>query len=91
MKNLSSHIWLDSTYFISASVLEWKTTLKRNTINLDLLLDIDMLLVLRKGNRSGICNAIHWYVKANKKFMKDFDKNKESLYVKCLDENNLYG
>ena len=50
-----------------------------------------MFLVLRKGNRSGICNAIHWYVKANKKFMKDFNKNKESLYVKCLDENNLYG
>ena len=23
--------------------------------------------------------------------MKDFDKNKELLYVKCLDENNLYG
>ena len=26
----------------------------------------------------GICYAIHWYAKANNKYMKDYDKNKES-------------
>ena len=33
---------------------------------------------LKKGIRGGICNAIHRYAKANNKYMRDYDKNKES-------------
>ena len=29
----------------------------------------------------GICPAIHRYVKANNKYMKNYDKNKESPYL----------
>ena len=35
--------------------------------------------------------AIHRCVKANNKQMKDYDKNKESSYVKYWNINNLYG
>ena len=45
---------------------------------IDILTDIDMLSMLEKGIRGGIHYAIHQYVKANKKYMKDYDKNKES-------------
>ena len=38
-----------------------------------------MLLMVKKGIRSGICHAIHRYAKANNKSMKNYDKNKESL------------
>ena len=31
----------------------------------------------RRGIRGGICNAIHWFVKDNNKYMKDYDKHKE--------------
>ena len=31
------------------------------------------------------------YVKANNKYMKYYNKNKESSYIKCWDVNNLYG
>ena len=31
------------------------------------------------------------YVKGNYKYMKDYDKNKESPYLKYWDINNLYG
>ena len=50
-----------------------------------------MLLMLEKGIRGGICHSIYQYVKANNKYMKDFDKNKESSYIQYWDVNNLYG
>ena len=50
-----------------------------------------MLLIVEKGIRGGICNLIRRYAKANNKYMKDYDKNKESSYLKYWDGNNLYG
>ena len=49
-----------------------------------------MLLMVEKGIRGGICHAIHRYAKANNKYMKYYDKNKESLHLKYQDVNNLY-
>ena len=40
-----------------------------------------MLLMVEKGIRGGICPAIHQHVKAKNKYMKDYDKNKESSYL----------
>ena len=37
-----------------------------------------MLLMVEKRIRGGICHATHRYAKANNKYMKDHDKNKES-------------
>ena len=37
-----------------------------------------------------MCYAIHRYAKANKKYMKDYDENKEFLCHKYWDVNNLY-
>ena len=44
-----------------------------------------------KGIGGGVCHAIHQYAKANDKYMKDYDKNKESSYLKYWHVNNLYG
>ena len=48
-----------------------------------------MLLMVEKGISGGICHAIHQYAKANNKYVKDYDKNKESSYLKHWDVNNL--
>ena len=47
--------------------------------------------MVEKGTRGGICHAIHRYAKANNKYTKNYDKDKESSYLKYLDENNLCG
>ena len=47
--------------------------------------------MVEKGIRSGICNPIYRYAKANNKYMKDYDKNKESSYLQYWNANNLYG
>ena len=58
---------------------------------LELLTNNDMLLMVEKGIRIGICHAIHRYAKANDKYMNNYDKNKESSYIQYLDANNFYG
>ena len=50
---------------------------RKTKVKLDLLSDIDMSLIVEKGN-SGICHASYRYVQANNKYMKDYYKNKES-------------
>ena len=51
----------------------------------------DVLLMVEKGTRGGICQAIHRYAKANNKYMENFDKNNKSSYIEYLDANTLYG
>ena len=50
-----------------------------------------MLLMVEKGTRGGIYQAIHRYAKANNKYMKNYDKNIISSYLTYLDANNSYG
>ena len=49
-----------------------------------------MLLIVEKGIRRGTFDVIFQYVKVNNKYMKYYDKNKESLYLKYWVGNNLY-
>ena len=64
------------TNFFSASELPWQADLKKIKVKLNLLTGINLLLMVEKGIRGGICHAIHRYVKANNKYMKDYDKSK---------------
>ena len=82
---------LDPIYFVSAPGLAWQACLKKTGVKLELLTDIDMLLMVEKGTRGGICQATHRYAKANNKYMKNYDKNNEPSYIEYLDANNLYG
>ena len=82
---------LDPVKFLSANALVWQAGLRKTEAKLELLIDIDMLLMVQKGIRGGIFHAIHQYAKDNNKYMKDYDKNKESLCLKYRDINNSYG
>ena len=47
--------------------------------------------MVEEGIRGGICHSMQRYAKANNKYMKNYDKNKESSYIQYLDTNNLHG
>ena len=76
---------LDPAKFLSTPGLAWQAASKKTKVKLDLLRDIDMLLMVEKGIRRGICHCIYRYVKVNNKYMKDYDKNKESSYLQYWD------
>ena len=81
---------LDPAHFLFALGLAWKACLKKTEVKLELLTDVDMLLMVEKGIKGGICHAMHRYAKANNKYMKDYNKDEEESFLEYLDVNNLY-
>ena len=70
-RNMCLNIYeLDPVYFVSAPGLAWQACLKKTGVKLELLTDYDMLLMIEKALRGGICQAIHRYAKANNKYIK---------------------
>ena len=82
---------IDPAHFLSLPGLAWQACLKKTNVKLELLTDYDMLLMVEEGIRGGICHSILRYAKGNNKYMKNYDKHKESSYIQYLDGNNLYG
>ena len=67
---------LDSAHFLTAPRLARQKVLKSTKVKLDLLTDIDMLLMVEKGIRGGICQAIYQYSEIKNKYMENNVKNK---------------
>ena len=82
---------LDPTYFVSAPGLAWQACLKKTEVKLELITDYDMILMIEKGIRGGICQATRRYAKVNNKYMKNYNKNIEPSFIEYLDVNNLDG
>ena len=82
---------LDPAHFLSTPGLAWQACLRKTGIKLELLTDNDMLLMFEKGIRGGMCQVSHHYTNTNNKYLKNYDKNKESSYIEYLEANNLYG
>ena len=67
--NMSFEIYeLDPAKFLSAPGLAWQSALKKTKVKLDILTDIDMLLMVEKHLRRGICHSIYQYAKAKNKY-----------------------
>ena len=88
------HIEIDKlgpAYSLTTPGLSWWTCLKKTGVKLELLTDENRFLTYEQDIRGGICNKVHSYAEANNKYMKNYDKNKESSFLTYVDANNLYG
>ena len=81
---------LDPAYFLTTPGLSRWACLKKQVLN-ELLTNENMFLTYEQGIRGGICNKVHSYAEANNKYMKNYDKNKESSFLMYVDANDLYG
>ncbi|CAH1389916.1 unnamed protein product [Nezara viridula] len=83
---------LDPAWYYTAPGLAWDAMLKYTGIQLDLLADYDMVLMIERGIRGGLCQCSHRYGIASNKYLDpDRDPQEESSYISYLDANNLYG
>lgn len=86
-----AHYKLDPCYYVSAPGLSWDAMLLKTHAKMDLISDIEIYKMLEQGIRGGLSQCSRRYVKANNKYMKEFDNNLPSSYIIYLDCNNLYG
>ena len=57
-RNMCLNIYeLDPVYFVSALGLAWQASFKKIEVKLELITDYDMILMIEKGIRGGICQA----------------------------------
>ena len=66
---------LDPACFLTALGLAWQAAFKKAKVKLDFLTDID---VFNGREGRGKFHPIYQHLKTNNKYMKDYDKNKES-------------
>ena len=90
-RNMHDIYELGPADFLFAPGLTWQAALEKTGIKLELLTDTDTLFMNEKVTRGGICNVVHRCGKANNKYMKNYDKSKESSCLMYFDANNLYG
>ena len=72
---------LDPVYFVSSPGLACQACLKKTEAKLELLTDYDMILMIEKSVRGGICQATHQHAKENNKYLKNFEKKTLSNHI----------
>ena len=84
---------LDPLHSYTSPGLAWQAMLKeiKKETTLELLTDVDMLLMIESGVRGGLTQSVTRHVKANNKYIPNFDVKKDSVYLGYFDANNLYG
>jgi len=87
-----SYYKLDPANYLSAPSLAWDAMLLITEIELDLIYDLKILDIIERMKRGGLCFVgSKRHVKANNKYIDDFDPKKPSDYLMYWDANNSYG
>ncbi|KAJ8949419.1 hypothetical protein NQ318_007519 [Aromia moschata] len=82
---------LDPTQYFTAPGLAWDAMLKLTNVELELLTDIDMVHLLKRGVRGGISQCSERKHIANNIFLPNYNADEPSSFIMYLDATNLYG
>ena len=82
---------LDPCHYFSSPGLSWDAMLKMTGVKLEKISDIYKYLFIEKELKGGISYIAKWYVKANNKYINDYDSKKPLKFIIYLDMKNLYG
>ncbi|KAJ8918524.1 hypothetical protein NQ315_013028 [Exocentrus adspersus] len=82
---------LDPAQYFTAPGLAWDAMLRLTKVNLELLTDIDMIHMLKKGIRGGISQCSERKHIANNMFLPNYNSEEPSSFITYLDATNLYG
>ena len=83
---------LDAANYLSAPNLANDAMLLLTGAELELITDVEILHMVSNMKRGGLCFVgSKRYVKANNKYLDDYDETKESNYLMYWDANALYG
>ena len=82
---------LDPSHYYTTPGLSFDAMLKYTGVELELLDDIDMLLFIERGVRGGISQCSNHYSKANNRYMNNYKKDNDEIFIMYFDINNLYG
>lgn len=84
---------LDPVYYYTLPGFSKDCQLKFSNMNVELITDYNKIIyeTLERGIRGGLSQISTRHSKANNKYMKNYNPNKESKYIIYLDANNLYG
>lgn len=83
---------LDPVYYFSTPHFTLDAFLKQSNAVLDLIIDPNQYLFLKKGIRGGLSMVSKRYSKANHPALKEgYDPTKPHKHILYLDANNLYG
>ena len=73
--SLKSH-GLCLSQYLSAPGLSWDAMLKLTKIKIELITDLDMCIFFKKFSKGGISCISNRYSKANNRYLKSYDQNK---------------
>ena len=83
---------MDPANYISATSLAWDAMLLMTGVELDLITDREMLDMIEKMHRGGLCFVgSKRHAQANNHYLDKHDKTKPETYLMYWDANNLYG
>ena len=82
---------LDPANYFTAHGMLWDTLFKHTEHRQELLTDINLHMMFEACIRGGYSGISKRFVRANNKYMKDYDPEEEEVFIVPLDANNLYG
>lgn len=90
-KTCKNNYRLDPAFYITAPSLSFDAMLLKTEVKLELIDDLEIIRMIQKGIRGGVCLCSTRYASANNKYLSNYNPSDPDNYLLYIDCNNLYG